>query len=302
VAVNGLEVLAISDDAPLPPGSIAFSEILPSSSNLETPPTSVLTVDNVVVWVPVGAGIPTPVPTATSTPTELPSAIATGTDNPTNKSSRVVIHAASVTATNVTELINQITTCSNTHTATIIDLVSNGVYTLTGVNNESGDASAPNFGANGLPVIECPLTINGHGATIERSAANNTPDFRIFDVFNNGTWNSSLTVNDLTIKNGRATNTGGSGILSVCFGADQCTTVTLNNSTVLSNIFDQDTGQHVLGAGIYSFNSKLYVHSTRFEGNQNGISPTSGRRSGGIGVLVVIYRLTTPASSSATVS
>jgi uncharacterized repeat protein (TIGR01451 family) len=281
VAVNGLEVLAIPDDAPLPPGSIAFSEILPSLSNLETPATSVLMVDNVAVWVPQGAVIPTPVATATSTPMELPSAVATGTDNPTNKSSRVVIHAASVMVTSVTDLISQITTCNNTHASTTIDLVSNGAYSLTGVNNYSWDGSGPEYGKNGLPIITCTLTINGNGATIER-ATDASDDFRIFNVSNGG----NLTLNNLTVKNGSANYTGGSGILSVCTTGDNCATVTLNNSTILNNVFDKDISDHVLGAGIYNYDSKLYVHNSRIEGNKNGINLTSGRRSGG-GIAVL---------------
>ena len=56
-----------------------------------------------------------------------------------------------------------------------IDLQSGAVYSLTAVDNYW-------YGPNGLPAIASNVIIAGNGATIERSTAGGTPDFRIFYV------------------------------------------------------------------------------------------------------------------------
>lgn len=55
-------------------------------------------------------------------------------------------------------------------------------------------------GGTGLPVITGAVTVNGNGATIERSAAAGTGPFRLLDVAHGG----SLTVNNVTLRNGLA--------------------------------------------------------------------------------------------------
>ena len=62
--------------------------------------------------------------------------------------------------------------------ADIINLAASGTYTLTAVDNTGY------YGPTGLPVIVSPITINGNGATILRTSAPSTPDFRIFLVSN----------------------------------------------------------------------------------------------------------------------
>ena len=56
-----------------------------------------------------------------------------------------------------------------------IVLAPGGVYTLTAVADTVD-------GPNGLPTVTSPITVLGNGATIERSAATGTPEFRIFNV------------------------------------------------------------------------------------------------------------------------
>ena len=57
-----------------------------------------------------------------------------------------------------------------------IELAEKGVYTLTVVDNTM-------LGPSGLPAVRADagytLAINGHGAVIERSTADGTPEFRI---------------------------------------------------------------------------------------------------------------------------
>ena len=100
------------------------------------------------------------------------------------------------------------TDCSagNPNGADTISLPPGGLFNLTKIHNEGSS------GANGLPWINTPITINGKGATIQRSDI--APDFRILAVGPQG----SLTLNNATIRNGSLnfgpTNNGGAGILN----------------------------------------------------------------------------------------
>ncbi len=80
---------------------------------------------------------------------------------------------------------------------------SGSVYTLTVAHNVVEDpSSSPCLGLsqNGLPVITSPVTVRGQGATIERSKAVGTPEFRMFQIEASG----ELTVERLTLRHGRA--------------------------------------------------------------------------------------------------
>lgn len=82
-----------------------------------------------------------------------------------------------------------------------IELAENGVYTLTVADNST-------IGPSGLPAVTADgghtLTINGHGAVIERSMAADTPEFRILLVCS---WGSSgpavVTLDGVVMANGR---------------------------------------------------------------------------------------------------
>ena len=69
-------------------------------------------------------------------------------------------------------------------------------YVLTAISD-----GTPFWGGSGLPSILSDITINGNGATIERSTASGTNDFRLFTVLDVG----NLTANNLTLRNGRVT-------------------------------------------------------------------------------------------------
>ncbi len=77
----------------------------------------------------------------------------------------------------VTELISAINTANSNNEADEINLnvdnQTNCVYPLTAVNNNTD-------GANGLPSITTPLTINGNQSAVQRQAG--SPDFRIIHV------------------------------------------------------------------------------------------------------------------------
>jgi len=112
-----------------------------------------------------------------------------------------------MTATTVATLIADINV-ANTNPMQgpyTINLVSNGLYSLV--------AEAVTGSGTGLPAIVSgvDLTIAGTGATIQRSTASGTPNFRIFFI-NNG---ATLRLTALTLRNGQVTGAawanGGNG-------------------------------------------------------------------------------------------
>jgi CSLREA domain-containing protein len=80
-----------------------------------------------------------------------------------------------------------------------------GTITLTAVNNTDPYEASP----NGLPAIRSTIIIQGAGADstiIERSAATNTPNFRLFYVAEPGNFDPNLprlTINGVTLRNGK---------------------------------------------------------------------------------------------------
>jgi hypothetical protein len=99
------------------------------------------------------------------------------------------------------------------------------------------------YGPNGLPEITSNITINGHGAVIERSSVGGTPKFRIFCVLGPPTnpatvASGSLTLHELTLANGLARGGdavgggGGAGLGGAIFnqGSLTLTQVTLSGN------------------------------------------------------------------------
>jgi hypothetical protein len=120
---------------------------------------------------------------------------------------------------------------------TTIVLAENGEYVLTTENNPD----------NGLPVIVGSVTIEGHGATVRRSDAANTPAFRIFQVDSGG----HLTLQHLTVSNGRV---DGSSPTSNGGGIYTSGTLELTDSTVSGNSAEryEDDFHNGNGGGIYN--------------------------------------------------
>jgi predicted outer membrane repeat protein len=170
---------------------------------------------------------PTPTPTPTGTPTATPTSTPTATDTPTPTPT------PTTDPCDAANLINAINT-ANGEGADTIDLIGVCTYTLTVVDNDTD-------GPNGLPSITGTITINGHGATIERSSAD---DFRIFHVASGG----GLTLTDITVTNGNADDYGG-GIYNE--GA-----LNVSNSTLSGN------GATYSGGGIYNKSTVAVTNST----------------------------------------
>jgi hypothetical protein len=85
-----------------------------------------------------------------------------------------------------------------------ITLAAGSTYALTAIDNNW-------YGPNGLPPITAAITIVGNGATIERSAAPDTPAFRLFYVSGGLELPAgSLTLQNMTLMGGLAQ--GGNGV------------------------------------------------------------------------------------------
>jgi hypothetical protein len=133
---------------------------------------------------------------------------------------RVVL--STVVATTVNDLINDIIAANNGTGATTIQLqaadATNG-FSFTAAQPSTNDA---------LPPITASITITGMAGfknTIQRSTANGTPAFRLFEVAGSG----SLILQNLTLQNGLAQGTGTSAQGGAIYSAG-----TLNLSGVTS--------------------------------------------------------------------
>jgi fibronectin-binding autotransporter adhesin len=131
-----------------------------------------------------------------------------------------------------------------------INLATNGTYTLTAVDNATGD-----HGPNGLPELGeagFGLTVNGNGATIQRSSASGTPSFRLIYVAGNAT------VNNLNLVNG--TTSGGA-----FFNADG--TLTLGGCTFTGNAAEDGVTHGAAGGAIYNIGGTTNISDCTFTQN-----------------------------------
>ncbi len=149
-------------------------------------------------------------------------------------------------------------------------------------------------GANGLPVVSSNITIFGNGSTIKRSAAPDTPAFRILLV----NYSGRLTLTDATISGGKAapqeeslgggvSNSGGTVFLinstisgnTAAFGggagnandpSQTAAKLYLYNSTVSGNSATQDAG------GVANVYGTIFAQNTTISGN------SAARLAGGV--------------------
>ena len=184
-------------------------------------------------------------------------------------------HAATFNIANgdVAALKSALTTANTNGQTDIINLAAGGTYTLTTLDNSD-------FGDNGLPIIAndasgADLTINGNGATIQRSAAANTPQFRILQTGSA----SQVVINDLTLTGGDANasdfqeNSGG-GVLNY-HGV-----LTLNGCSITNN-----SGQYAGGIfndSVFSGSATLVMLNCTVSGNSS-VNDGGGIYNGGFG-------------------
>ena len=180
-----------------------------------------------------------------------------------------IAHYPDVFISTVAELITAINDANNDPSLTIIDL------DLTTFNITSADNNRNDFGATGLPVITSEIIINGNGATIRRSGSN---DLRFFVVDTTGT----LTLNNLTLQNGRVTNSsqslGDDGGAILNHGG----TLTINNSTITEN-FAADDGGAIANIGVGSSPAILTIENGSRISTNNAMGDT-GLDDGGGGI------------------
>jgi len=128
-----------------------------------------------------------------------------------------------------------------------------GTYTLT-------DSFASYSGATGLPQITSAITIDGNGATIDRSGGN---VFRLFAVSNTG----NLTLNDLALTDGAMnSDVGGGGIYNA--GG----TVTISDSQLSGHSGTNSQG----GGAIRASGGTTTINSSILTGNQASNSNGGG--------------------------
>jgi hypothetical protein len=184
----------------------------------------------------------------------------------------------------VAGLIAAIQTANTNGEENVINLAPKGTYTLTAVSEYPAEYAGP--GAAGLPLVRSVLTINGNGASIQRSTAAGTPDFVVLGVSArtvacpdpDGCGNVSLTLNQATITGGSyggmhvngatalvqgstiTQNTGAAGLTSV-----------LGRVTVVNSTISYNTSPNGYGGGglIHALSAaRDYLHisfSTIFE-------------------------------------
>ena len=195
----------------------------------------------------------------------------------------------------VAGLIAAINTANTNPDADTISLAPNGTYTLTAVN-----WTYYYTGPSGLPAISSPMTINGNGATIQRSSAAGTPDFRILYV-----GAGDLTLNEVTIRGGRSASgasgyPGGGGGIRIDNGNLLLVKSTVTDNwgnegggifnfvggtlTVINSTVSHNTGYGGrTGGGILNFSTGSYfstttiINSTIFENRADGPSGFQGR-------------------------
>ena len=171
-----------------------------------------------------------------------------------------------VPAGDVTALINAIA-CANSNGAGTDDVIylTDSVYTLTGAVNDARDR-------NGLPIIadavaHGTLTINGSGATIERSST--APAFRLFYVELGG----NLTLNHVTLRGGSLTQ--GTQFTNKGAGIYNIGTLTLTNVAVTENSITATTSgtNRGYGGGVYNEGTLVIDTSTI---HANAVSTSRG--------------------------
>ena len=156
---------------------------------------------------------------------------------------------------------------ANTSGGGVINLASGCTYSLTSANN-----TLPGIGANGLPVITTPITINGGGGTL---IAGNNSNFRILAI--SGQTGGSLTLNGITITGGNISGDGpagfGGGILNLAG------TLTLDHSVVTGNTASGAGGGIASGTMDPGPGATLTVNNSEVSSNT---VPPSGMGGGGI--------------------
>jgi hypothetical protein len=139
--------------------------------------------------------------------------------------------------------------------ASIIQLQTGTTYTLTEVDNTPLFAAA-----NGLPVISTAITIQGNGATLQRSQESGTPEFRFFRITESG----NLTIEDLVLTRGSVVLSAFESIGGAIYTSGQ---LTIHNSAFVNNSANAsgailNLGTAAITGTIFSQNHAIAGHGT----------------------------------------
>lgn len=166
---------------------------------------------------------------------------------------------------NASALVNAIEIANESRNNDVLNLTPNCTYTVFSVNNSAGGK-----GPNGLPAIvnNGALTINGNGATIERSSSQ---QFRLLYVRRA----ANVTINNLTIRGGKAFRNGG-GVFNDVGSITMTNTVITRNEAYhgggianegggfiqLANSAVVDNAAGMEGGGIYNDNAEIKLRDS----------------------------------------
>lgn len=163
----------------------------------------------------------------------------------------------------------------NSDTSNTLELAADCTYTFS-----AGQAPEnAQVGATALPIVSRPqdLVVNGNGATIERSTANGTPEFRLlqFGLFGGAPPPGDLlvTLNDLTVRNGRVVTPPGNFPLTygggVAFRGDPGDVFRMNGARLLDNEADSAGG---LSVAAFPGPIVVAIADSEFRGNRAFVS------------------------------
>lgn len=111
----------------------------------------------------------------------------------------------------------------------------------------------------GLPLVSSEMVIEGNGSTVQRSEALGTPLFRILLITTTG----NLTLNDLTVRNGKTGSPVNGGFFGVQVGSGirNFGTLTLNRCTVRDNLGETWHGGGIASSGSLTVNDSVIAHN-----------------------------------------
>lgn len=149
--------------------------------------------------------------------------------------------------------------------ADTIQLAASAVYDIPAADNNTLEPT-------GLPLITSEITIEGNNATLQRSEMLGTPLFRVLLVTETG----NLTLNDLTVRNGRTGSPPNGGFFGIQVGSGirNFGTLTLNRCTIRDNAGETYNGGGIASSGSLTINDSLLTKNDA--GDDGGAIATSG--------------------------
>ncbi|MCB1743047.1 MAG: hypothetical protein KDK91_21905, partial [Gammaproteobacteria bacterium] len=178
-------------------------------------------------------------------------------------------------------LVDAVNTANGNAEDDVIELASGCTYTLSAVDNVD-----PDYGPNGLPMVTTAnaLVIHGNGATLARSDAPGTPEFRLLDVGMAAPGPAGgapqFMLDHVTIRNGRVADVGqgytpaGGGLLLQ--GSQAAGPAVLDELTLTGNHAHTGGGMAQAYAGLVRLQNSLVTENIGglFGG---GIAATAGQ-------------------------